>query len=108
MYGIISVSDLLGLNYHYVKIDFNSNQLIFERYFLLHQTTLTSIPVNELNHLFFEENKDSVKIFFTYQNQHYQIKENASLNVADIAVFIQTATFAYYGNYIELPTFLNK
>lgn len=61
MYGIISVSDLLGLNYHYVKIDFKGNQLIFERYFLLHQTTLTSIPVNELNHLFFEENKDSVK-----------------------------------------------
>lgn len=49
MYGIISVTDLLGLEYHYVKVTFKENQLIFERHFLLNQPTLTSIPVNEFS-----------------------------------------------------------
>lgn len=108
MYGIISVTDLLGLEYHYVKVTFKENQLIFERHFLLNQPTLTSIPVNEFNNLSFKKNKKGLKILFSYQNHHYQIKENASLNIKTIAAFIQTATFAYYGNYIELPIFFNN
>lgn len=47
-------------------------------------------------------------MLFSHQKQHYQMKENASLNVETITTFIQAATFAYYRNYTELPNFLNN